>query len=80
MTLVECVLLVMFGGITSLLAKQRNAAYATQLTKMIAAKYGGDLARRAKPGLSAVHDLTPPEIDLMLVSEGSQVNRLFPSR
>ncbi len=70
-TLVECVLLVMFIGITSLLAKQRNAAYATQLTKMIAAKYrSGDLARRAKPAAAPpMHDLTPPEIDLMLVSE-----------
>ena len=70
-TLIECVLLVMFTGITSLLAKQKNAAHATQLTKMIAGKYrSGDLARRAKPAdAPSMHDLTPPEVESMLVAD-----------
>lgn len=61
--LMECMLLVMFVGITSLFTKQAMAGHAKQLTHTIATQYrNGGLARRAKRADSPpMHDLTPPE-------------------
>lgn len=72
--LMECMLLVMCVGITSLFTKQAMAGHAKQLTHTIATQYrNGGLARRAKRAASPpLHDLTPPQEQGVKVKEDAR--------